>query len=45
MADKNGLGRMVTPDEVVDLIEFLISDHARAISGQVINLCGTREVH
>lgn len=44
MADKNGLGRMVFPDEVVNLIEFLLSDSASAISGQVINLCGTREV-
>lgn len=44
MVDKNGLGRMVSPDEVVDLVEFLLSDKAAAISGQVINLCGTKEV-
>lgn len=41
----NGLGRMVTKEEVVDLVEFLISDRAEAISGQSINICGTKEVH
>ena len=44
MADKNGLGRLVSPDEVVDLVEFLLSEKARSISGQVINICGTKEV-
>ena len=44
MVDQNGLGRMILPDEVVDLVEFLLSDKAGAISGQVINICGTREV-
>lgn len=43
--EKNGIGRMIEPKEVVDLIEFLISDKASAISGQVFNICGTREVH
>lgn len=44
MADHNGLGRMVYPEEVVNLIDFLISDSSEAISGQVINVCGVKEV-
>ena len=44
MIDNNGLGRMIYPEEVVDLIDFLISDSADAISGQVINVCGVKEV-
>lgn len=45
MSGGNGLGRMVSKQEVPDLAEFLISDHAAAISGQTINICGTKEVH
>lgn len=45
MSSGNGLGRMVTKAEVVDLAQFLISDQATAISGQTINICGTKEVH
>ena len=44
MIDNNGLGRMIYPEEVVDLIDFLISDSADAISGQVINVYGVKEV-
>ena len=45
MASGNGLGRMVDVHEVVDLIDFLISENAQAISGQVYNICGVKEVH
>lgn len=41
----NGLGRMVKKHEVASLVEFLISDCASCISGQCINICGTKEVH
>ncbi len=34
------LGRMVTPEEVADLIEFLSSDKASAITGQSYNISG-----
>ncbi len=45
ISEKNGLGRMVLVEEVVGLIDFLISDNAEAISGQSYNICGTSEVH
>lgn len=45
MTSGNGLGRMVKVDEIVNLIDFLISDKADAISGQVYNICGVKEVH
>nr|WP_295306049.1 SDR family oxidoreductase [uncultured Blautia sp.] len=45
MASGNGLGRMVDVHEVVELIDFLISDKATAISGQTYNICGIKEVH
>jgi 3-oxoacyl-[acyl-carrier protein] reductase len=34
------LGRMGTPDEVGDLVSFLVSDQARYITGQVIGVDG-----
>lgn len=45
MVSGNGLGRLITKDEIVDLVQFLISDSCEAISGQTINICGTKEVH
>lgn len=45
MVENNGLGRMVKSEEVVDMIDFLISEHASAVSGQVFNICGVKEVH
>lgn len=45
MASGNGLGRMVKVDEIVSLVDFLISESAEAISGQVYNICGVKEVH
>ncbi len=41
----NGLGRLILTKEVVDLIDFFISSKASAISGQTLNICGTKEVH
>lgn len=34
------LGRVVQPDEVVDSVEFLASDRARMVTGQVIHVDG-----
>ena len=45
MIKATGLGRMVSTEEVADLVSFLISDKASAISGQTINICGTLETH
>lgn len=45
MSAGNGLGRMIKTDEIVWLIDFLISDSATAISGQTYNICGVKEVH
>ena len=36
------LGRRLTPDEIAPLAVFLASDGARAINGQLINVCGGR---
>lgn len=44
MSNSNGLSRMVQPSEIVDMVDFLISDRAAAVSGQVFNVCGVREV-
>lgn len=43
--NKNGLERMIVPSEIVRVVEFLISEEASAISGQVLNVCGVSEVH
>jgi 3-oxoacyl-[acyl-carrier protein] reductase len=34
------LGRFGTPDDVADLVSFLVSDRARYISGQVLGVDG-----
>lgn len=44
MSNSNGLNRMVQPSEIVDMVDFLISKQATAVSGQVFNVCGVREV-
>lgn len=45
MVSENGLGRMIDTLEIVNLVDFLVSDRAVAISGQVYNICGIKEVH
>jgi NAD(P)-dependent dehydrogenase (short-subunit alcohol dehydrogenase family) len=34
------IGRLIDPDEVAALIEFLLGRHAGAITGQTIFICG-----
>ena len=34
------IGRMIQPDEVANLVKFLTSPHASAITGQTYNICG-----
>lgn len=34
------LGRLATTDDIVDAIEFLASDRARFITGEVLHVCG-----
>ncbi len=40
LAKKIPIGRMATPDEIADVIVFLVSDDARYVTGQVINANG-----
>jgi NAD(P)-dependent dehydrogenase (short-subunit alcohol dehydrogenase family) len=34
------IGRIIEPDEVANLVKFLASPHAAAITGQTYNICG-----
>jgi hypothetical protein len=45
MAEKNGLGHLIDPQKVVDMVDFLLNDDTATISGQTFNVCGIREVH
>ena len=40
MIAKVPLGRMGTPEDIADLVLFLISDHSSYITGQAIDICG-----
>ena len=40
MAETNPQKRILEPDEVAATIVFLLSNHARGINGQAINVCG-----
>lgn len=39
------LGRVGTPEHVANAVEFLASERARAITGQVLYVCGGRSVY
>jgi NAD(P)-dependent dehydrogenase (short-subunit alcohol dehydrogenase family) len=41
MAQRTGLGRLVLPDEVAEVVQWLALQGGVAISGQTINVCGT----
>lgn len=45
MAEKNGLGHLIDPQKVVEMVDFLLNDDTATISGQTSNVCGIREVH
>ena len=45
MAEKNGLGHLIDPQRVVEMVDFLLNDDTATISGQTFNVCGIREVH
>lgn len=45
MAEKNGLGHLIEPQKVVEMVDFLLNDDTATISGQTFNVCGIREVH
>ena len=45
MAEKNGLGHLIDPQKVVEMVDFLLNDDTATISGQPFNVCGIREVH
>jgi NAD(P)-dependent dehydrogenase (short-subunit alcohol dehydrogenase family) len=38
--DRVPIGRMIQPEEVAQLVRFLASEHASAITGQTYNICG-----
>jgi NAD(P)-dependent dehydrogenase (short-subunit alcohol dehydrogenase family) len=40
MAAKVPLGRMGTPEDIADLVLFLVSDHSNYITGQAVDICG-----
>lgn len=41
MAQQTGLGRLVQPDEVAEIVQWLAINGGLALSGQTINACGT----
>lgn len=41
MAQRTGLGRLVQPDEVAEIVQWLAVHGGPALSGQTLNVCGT----
>jgi NAD(P)-dependent dehydrogenase (short-subunit alcohol dehydrogenase family) len=41
MAGRTGLGRLLQPAEVADVVHWLVADAGPAVNGQTINVCGT----
>ena len=39
------IGRLIEPQEIADLVSFLLSPSASAITGQNINICGGSSLH
>lgn len=44
MAQRTGLGRLVTPEEVAEVVQWLVVRGGSAISGQTLNLCGALQM-
>lgn len=45
MVDRTGFDKLIPADEVANVVCFLISEQAKVISGQCINVCGTLEMN
>lgn len=45
MVANNGIGRMLQPIEIANMVEFLLSSSANCITGQTINVCGNMEMN
>lgn len=45
LVSATGLGRLIAPEDIANIIEFLLSEKSRCIFGQAINTCGIMEVH
>jgi NAD(P)-dependent dehydrogenase (short-subunit alcohol dehydrogenase family) len=43
MSARNGLGRLLTPDEVAEVAVWLLERPLPTLTGQAINVCGTLE--
>lgn len=41
MAQRTGLGRLVQPDEVAEIVQWLALRGSPALTGQTLNVCGT----
>ena len=38
--ESSPIGRMIEPEEVAELVHYLASDAAAAVTGQTVNICG-----
>jgi NAD(P)-dependent dehydrogenase (short-subunit alcohol dehydrogenase family) len=41
MASRNGMGRLIDPGEIADVVQWLVTSTNPALAGQTLNLCGT----
>jgi 3-oxoacyl-[acyl-carrier protein] reductase len=39
------MGRPGSPDDIANAVDFLVSDRARTITGQVLYVCGGKSVY
>ena len=43
--ERTPLGRKATPEDVANMVIFLVSDKLNFMTGQAINITGGRELH